>query len=100
MAFDEGLAERIRDTLDSVAGVTERKMFGGLAFMLHGNMFVGVIGSMLMARVGPEQYTAALRHPHAREMNFTGRPMGSGANGQMCPTSFVPTTGILRSGGR
>jgi TfoX/Sxy family transcriptional regulator of competence genes len=75
MAFDEGLAERIRDTLDSVAGVTERKMFGGLAFMLHGNMFVGVIGSMLMARVGPERYTAALQRPHAREMNFTGRPM-------------------------
>lgn len=75
MAFDEGLVERIRDTLADVRGVTERKMFGGVAFMLHGNMFVGVVDSTLMARVGPDQHAAALRRPHAREMDFTGRPM-------------------------
>jgi TfoX/Sxy family transcriptional regulator of competence genes len=75
MAFDEGLAERIRDTLADIRGVSERRMFGGLAFMLHGNMFVGVVGSTLMARVGPDGYSAALRRPHAREMDFTGRPM-------------------------
>jgi TfoX/Sxy family transcriptional regulator of competence genes len=75
MAFDEGLAERIRDTLAGVPGVTERRMFGGLAFMLHGNMFVGVVGGTLMARVGPDQHGAALHRPHAREMDFTGRPM-------------------------
>jgi TfoX/Sxy family transcriptional regulator of competence genes len=75
MAFDEGLAERIRDALIDVRGVGERRMFGGLAFMLRGNMFVGVVESTLMARVGPDGYAAALRRPHAREMDFTGRPM-------------------------
>ena len=75
MAFDEGLAERIRETLADVRGVSERRMFGGLAFMLHGHMFVGVVGSTLMARVGPDRYATALRRPHAREMDFTGRPM-------------------------
>jgi TfoX/Sxy family transcriptional regulator of competence genes len=75
MAFDEGLAERIRDTLADIPGVTERRMFGGLAFMLHGNMFVGVVGSTLMARVGPDRHATALRRAHAREMDFTGRPM-------------------------
>jgi TfoX/Sxy family transcriptional regulator of competence genes len=75
MAFDEGLAERIRETLTDAHGVSERRMFGGLAFLLHGNMFVGVVGSTLMARVGPDNYAAALRRQHAREMDFTGRPM-------------------------
>jgi TfoX/Sxy family transcriptional regulator of competence genes len=75
MAYDEGLAERIRETLVDAHGISERRMFGGLAFLLHGNMFVGVLGSTLMARVGPDQYAAALRKPHAREMDFTGRPM-------------------------
>ena len=75
MAFDPGLAERIRDILAGSEGVTERRMFGGLAFMLHGNMFVGVLGSTLMARVGPEAYARALGKPHVREMDFTGRPM-------------------------
>jgi TfoX/Sxy family transcriptional regulator of competence genes len=75
MAFDEGLAERIRDALVDVRGVSERKMFGGVAFMLRGNMFVGVVGSTLMARVGPDHYATALRRPHVREMDFTGRAM-------------------------
>jgi hypothetical protein len=75
MAFDGGLAQRIRTILADMDGVTERRMFGGLAFMLHGNMFAGVLGSTLMARVGPDAYAAALRSRHAREMDFTGRPM-------------------------
>jgi len=75
MAYDEGLAERIRETLADAHGVSERRMFGGLAFMLHGNMFVGIVGSTLMARVGPEQSATALRRAHVREMDFTGRPM-------------------------
>ena len=75
MAYDEGLAERIRDTLGGAPGIAERKMFGGIAFLLHGNMFVGVVGSTLMVRVGPQQYDAALRKPHAREMDFTGKPL-------------------------
>ncbi len=50
-------------------------MFGGLAFMLHGNMFVGILGSTLMARVGPTRHQEALAKPHVRKMDFTGRPM-------------------------
>lgn len=75
MAFDEGLAQRIREALDDEAGVSERRMFGGLAFMLRGNMCVGVVGEDLMVRVGPDGYERALREPHAREMDFTGRAM-------------------------
>jgi len=75
MAYDEALAQRIRQTLRSKRGVTERKMFGGIAFMLRGHMFVGVLEGSLMARVGPENYERALAIDGAREMDFTGRPM-------------------------
>lgn len=75
MAFDEGLAERIRDLLRDHRGIAERKMFGGLAFMQDGHMFVGIIGDTLMARVGPGGYAKALAQKHVREMNFTGKPM-------------------------
>ena len=75
MAFDEGLAERIRDAVQEQAGMSERKMFGGLCFMCEGNMSFGVVGSELMVRVGADAYEAALALPHAREMDFTGRSM-------------------------
>ena len=54
MAYDEGLAERLRDALADTAGVAEKKMFGGLAFMVRGNMCCGVVGEELMVRVGPD----------------------------------------------
>ena len=72
--LDEGLVQRIRESLASSA-IVEKKMFGGVAFMSRGYMFVGVSGSTLMARVGPDGYTRALAQPHVREMDFTGRPM-------------------------
>jgi hypothetical protein len=78
MAFDEGLAQRIREALDArsdVSEVSEKRMFGGLAFLLGGNMCVGVLGDELMVRVGPRAHAEALAAPHAREMDFTGRPM-------------------------
>lgn len=75
MAFDEGLAERVRDLIAEHRGWSERKMFGGLCFMSNGNMCFGVVGSELMVRVGPEAYDAALALPEAREMDFTGRSM-------------------------
>ena len=75
MAFDEGLAERIRTVVLDRPAVREKKMFGGLAFMLNDYMFCGVQQDLLMARVGPENYPAALAKPHVREMDFTGRPM-------------------------
>ena len=75
MAYSEALAERIRKSLTGTAGVAEKRMFGGIAFMLHGHMFVGVVDSTLMARVGPDEYEAALSRPHVRVMDFTGKPM-------------------------
>ena len=75
MAYDEGLAQRIRETFEGQPGVVEKKMFGGIAFMVQGNMSVGVVGEELMVRVGPDAYDSALAEPHAREMDFTGKPM-------------------------
>ena len=75
MAFDEGLAQRVRETLADQHDISERRMFSGLAFMQRGHMIVGIVKDALMARVGAEGYAAALAEPHAREMNFTGRPM-------------------------
>jgi len=75
MAYDEALADRIRDALAGRDDVTERKMFGGLAFMVGGNMCCGVIGSEAMLRLGEDGADAALDDPHARRMDFTGRPM-------------------------
>ncbi|MBW3669776.1 MAG: TfoX/Sxy family protein, partial [Actinobacteria bacterium] len=73
MPFDEGLAQRVRELLEDGPDASERKMFGGLAFMLGGNMCCGIVGDELMVRVGPDGYEAALARPHAREMDFTGR---------------------------
>ncbi len=75
MAYDEGLAQRLDERLAGRAGVTRKRMFGGLCFLLHGNMFVGIVRDALMVRVGPAAHAGALARPHAREMDFTGRPM-------------------------
>ena len=75
MAYDEGFAERIRSVIDDAPGVTEKKMFGGVAFLLHGKMFVGIVKDDLMVRVGPEAHAQSLEAPHVRPMDFAGRPM-------------------------
>jgi hypothetical protein len=75
MAYDEGTAQRLREIFEERNDVTEKKMFGGIAFMMRGNMCCGVIGENLMARVGPEQYDQALTRSHAHEMDFTGKPI-------------------------
>ena len=75
MAFDEILAHRIREVISERDDYSERRMFGGIAFMVGGHMACGPIGSELMARVGSDAYEAALCEPHVREMEFTGRPM-------------------------
>ena len=75
MAYDEGLVERIRNHFLDDPSCSERKMFGGLAFLLDGHMACGVVGYELMVRVGPERYEQLLKLPYAREMTFTGRPM-------------------------
>lgn len=75
MAYDEKLAGLIRKLLVKRKGFAEKKMFGGLAFMLQGHMCCGVEKDNLVVRVGPERYEEALSDPHARPMDFTGRPM-------------------------
>lgn len=75
MAYDEGIAERLRDAYAETPDVIEKKMFGGLAFMVSGHMSCGVVDETLMVRVGPERYADALSQPHAREMDFTGKPL-------------------------
>ena len=73
MAYDETLAERIREALSGERGVHEIKMMGGLCFMVGGHMALGIVGRELMVRVGPERYGRALQRMHVREMDFTGR---------------------------
>lgn len=75
MPYDEALADRIRRAVGPRRDVSEKKMFGGIAFLLDGSMFCGVAHGDLMVRVGPEAHQAALARPHARPMDFTGRPM-------------------------
>ena len=75
MAYDEGVAERIRQALSGKENLTEKKMFGGLAFLLNGNMLVGVMANRLLVRTGPKEHGNALKRPHAGPMTFTGKPM-------------------------
>jgi TfoX/Sxy family transcriptional regulator of competence genes len=75
LAFDEELAERVREALVGRIEVSERRMFGGIAFMVAGNMAVGIVGEDLMVRLGPDDAERALGEPHVRPMDFTGRPM-------------------------
>jgi len=75
MAYDDELAQRIRERMTAVAGVSEKKMFGGLAFLTSGNMTVGVYGDGLIARIDPETMDAATGEPGVRPFDMGGRPM-------------------------
>lgn len=75
MAYDEALAERIRLALADAPDLVERRMFGGIAFMVAGHMTCGVLGDELIVRVGPDAAHRALARPGVREFDFTGRPM-------------------------
>lgn len=75
MAYDEALADRIRTALQGRSDLEERKMFGGIAFMVAGRMACGVIHEDLMVKVGADGHDEALAEPHTRPMDFTGRPM-------------------------
>lgn len=78
MPYDEGLGERIREILRDraeSAGIVEKRMFGGVAFLSRGHMVVGIVSDNLMARVGPAGYAAALARPEVRPMDFTGKPL-------------------------
>ena len=73
MAYDEALAERIRDRLRDALGMTEKKMFGGLAFLTHGTITVGAYGDDLLVRVDPQEVTATLAQPDVRPFVMGGR---------------------------
>ena len=75
MAYDEGLAQRVRELLDEKPGFVEKKMFGGICFLLRGNMACGIINEDLIVRVGSERYEASLKLPHTRKFDITGKPM-------------------------
>jgi len=75
MAFDEGLAERVRELFAGKRGFTEKKMFGGLYILLDGNMVVGVSKNELMIRFAHEQHDDVMRMKHVRPMDFTKKPM-------------------------
>ena len=75
MAYDEGLTQRIRELVGAMPGMTEKKMFGGVGFILNGNMACGVSGDGLMARVGIDDYAAALTEPHVTTFGPAGREM-------------------------
>jgi hypothetical protein len=75
MAFSEELAERIRQALARKKGIEEKRMFGGVGFLLHDNLLVGVWKDSLCVRLGPDQAGVALKEPHVREFDITGRPM-------------------------
>lgn len=75
MAYDEKLAKRVRDYLQGRHGTSEKRMFGGLSFIVDGNMCVGILGDRLMVRVGADGYDHALAEPQVKPMDFTGRPL-------------------------
>ncbi len=75
MAFDEVLAARIRDVLGGTEGLAEKRMFGGVAFLVNGNMCCGVHDDEVIVRADPESAEDALREPYVRIFDLTGRPM-------------------------
>jgi len=75
VAYDEGLAQRVREVLEEQNGFDEKKMFGGICFLLHGNMACGILNDEIIVRVGTENYEVLMKLPHTRKFDFTGRPM-------------------------
>lgn len=75
MAYDESLAKRVRQALKNEKTVAEKKMFGGLAYLLDGKMSVGILSKDLVVRVDPKEQEKLLRYPDVRPMDFTGKPM-------------------------
>lgn len=98
MAYDESLAARIRSALAPRNDIDERKMFGGLAFLMRGNMCCGVVADTLMLRLGNEGAAQALAEPHTRPMDFTGKPLKSMV--YVAPAGIVADADLNRWVGR
>lgn len=90
MAIDQGIYEVLKDDIGALEGLSEKKMFGGIAFMLRGNMLCGVHKDGAMYRVSKDNEEAALALPGARKMTFTGRPMGASMMPRMTRWPTMP----------
>jgi len=75
MAYNEQLADRMRAQLKSKRGLTEKKMFGGIGFLVNGNMACGIIKDDLIVRLGEDDFGRALKQKHVRVFDYSGRPM-------------------------
>jgi hypothetical protein len=75
MAYDAGLAQRVREILEEQLGINEKKMFGGVCYLLYGNMACGILDDNLIVRVGPEKYDDFLKLPNTRKFDITGKAM-------------------------
>jgi TfoX/Sxy family transcriptional regulator of competence genes len=94
MAYSETAAQRLRAELGTLPGLTEKKMFGGICFLLGGNMVCGVLGDDLIMRVGAAQHTAALAQPGARVFDFSGKPMTGWV--MVAPVSYAAPEDLAR----
>src|SRR6266566_3742163 len=93
MAYDEPLANRIRQALGTRNDITERKMFGGLAFLYLGRMCCGIVGRDLMVRISDDEFDAVMRGRHVRPMDFR-----ASRSGDLCTSRHPPSTQAPRSG--
>ena len=75
MPYDENLAKQVSKTLAGISNLVEKRMFGGIGYLVNGNMACGVHKDCIIVRVGPEKYQAALEQPHTSVFDITGRPM-------------------------
>ena len=94
MAYDETVAQRLRAELGTLPGLTEKKMFGGICFLLGGNMVCGVLGDELIMRVGAAQHAASLAQPGARVFDFSGKPMAGWV--MVAPTGYASAEDLAR----
>ena len=94
MAYDESLARRLRAELGTLPGLTEKKMFGGICFLLGGNMVCGVLRDDLIVRVGKTEYAASLAQPGARVFDFSGKPMTGWV--MVAPVGYAAAEDLVR----
>jgi TfoX/Sxy family transcriptional regulator of competence genes len=94
MAYSEAAAQRLRAELGTLPGLTEKRMFGGIGFLIGGNMACGLIGDDLIVRVGTAQHTAALARPGARVFDFSGKPMAGWV--MVAPVGYAAAQDLAR----
>lgn len=94
MAYDEGLAQRVREMMEDQPMLDEKKMFGGVGFMIEGNIACGVLNDELIVRVGADQYKKSLKEKHTKVFDFTGRAMTGWI--MVLPTGYETDTALRK----